>query len=144
MHTLRHRDTYPKDLGSIAPFVGCADKELVTIDRFTTRHRVPTGTVLCQEGRVGREAFVIVDGEAAVTVGGTEIARLGPGSFCGEMALLERDRRSATVTTVTPTEVLVLSIADFDQLMAAAPTVTRRLLVSLSGRLRHADEEWSA
>ena len=74
-----------------------------------------------------------------MTIDGVEIARLGPGTFCGEMALLERGVRSATVTAVGPMTVLALSASEFDLLVRDAPTVTHKMLVALSNRLRTAE-----
>jgi CRP-like cAMP-binding protein len=100
---------------------------------------MPAGKVVCREGVLGHQAFVIVSGEVSVTVAGKEVARLGPGNLCGEMALLEGGIRSATVTAVTPVDVLALSVSDFNEMLRVAPTVNRRMLVSLSARLREAD-----
>jgi CRP-like cAMP-binding protein len=132
------------ELRHVALFGNCPVAELSEIDHLTTPASLPAGRILCREGRIGDEAFVIVDGEASVTVNGNEIARLGPGTFCGEMALLERGARSATVTAVTPMKVLVLSITDFDRILHLAPTVTRRMLREVSRRLRSLEHTGSA
>ncbi|MGH9138161.1 MAG: cyclic nucleotide-binding domain-containing protein [Acidimicrobiales bacterium] len=131
-------------LGRIDAFRECSRKELAAVDRLTTETSVPDGAVLCREGGLGQESFVIVDGEATVTVNGIEVARVGPGTFCGEMALLEHGVRCATVTAEMPMRVLVLSIREFDELLAAAPTVTQRMLAELSSRLRTADHHVAA
>jgi CRP/FNR family transcriptional regulator, cyclic AMP receptor protein len=135
----RRPDPYLDTLGQLRLFKGCSHAELVALGRHATPISIPAGRVLCREGTAGREAFVIVTGEAAVSLAGREIARLGPGDPCGEMAVLEGGPRTATVTALTPMEVLVLSSGDFRSLLSAAPTVTHRLLVTLSHRLRLAD-----
>ena len=132
----RHHDPRLDQLGAVALFRGCPRKELAAIARVTYPVTMAAGTVLCRQGQRGDEAFVIIDGQAVATVDGTEVARLGPGSVCGEMALLDGGGRSATVTAVTPMNVFALSIRDFDQLLYVAPTAVRRMLVSLTGRLR--------
>ena len=58
--------------------------------------------MLCKEGQLGSEFFVIVEGEADVTKEGTHLATLGAGDFFGEIALIERSKRIATVTAKTP------------------------------------------
>ena len=132
------RRNQPRDdlLTAIALFRGCPERELAAIARITTPASVTAGTVLCREGEIGKEAFVIVEGQAAATLDGTEIARLGPGSFFGEMALLDGQARTATVTAVTSMTVLVMSSLEFRVLLTDAPTVVRRMLVGVSSRLR--------
>jgi CRP-like cAMP-binding protein len=118
---------------------GCPRRELETVNSHTTSLKVLAGSILCQEGEYGQEAFIIVDGEAEVSLGGTFLARVGPGAVVGEMALLEHGFRSATVTAVTPMTVHAMSGRDFNSIVRSAPTVTGRLLVTLSERLRQTD-----
>src|SRR5262245_3862113 len=92
---------------------GCPRRELEIVNAHTTSVKVLAGTTLCTEGEWGQEAFIVVDGEAEVSVGGTAIARLGAGAVLGEMALLEHGFRSATVTAVTPMTVLAMTPRDF-------------------------------
>ena len=139
MPTTRRRDARIDLLSQVELFRGCPKRELTLVAGLTTPAEVREGTVLCRQGAAALEAFVIVEGEAAVTIHDAEIARLGPGTFCGEMALLEHGARSATVTAVGPMKVLVLSASEFDRLVHDAPTVTRKMLVALSNRLRTAE-----
>jgi CRP-like cAMP-binding protein len=132
----RRHDPRLDELASISLFRGCPEGELAAVARMTTPADVAPGRVLCQHGTRGHEAFVIVAGEAVATISGTEIARLGPGSFAGEMALLDGGPRTATVTAATPMTLLVATEPEFRQLLVDAPTVARRMLVALSGRLR--------
>ena len=118
---------------------GCTDRELAIVARHTTGTTVDAGTVLCEEGTSGWEAFIIVSGEAEVLVGDVLVAQLSAGDVCGEVALLDHGLRTATVTAVTPTKVLAMSRAEFASLVHAAPTFTRRLLETVSARLRDAD-----
>jgi CRP-like cAMP-binding protein len=118
---------------------GCPRRELEIVNSHTTTVRVLAGSVLCRQGVYGDEAFIIVDGEADVSVNGTSIARLGIGAVVGEMALLEHGFRSATVTAVTPMTVLAMSPRDFRSIVRSAPRVTEQLLVTLSQRLRQTD-----
>jgi CRP-like cAMP-binding protein len=138
--TARRTDPHLDGLGQLTLLEGCPRAELIALSRHATPLPLQAGTVMCREGTPGLEAFIIIAGEAAVTLAGKWIARLGPGDVCGEMALLEQAPRAATVTAVTPLEVLVLSPGDFRTLLSDAPTITRRLLVTLSERLRRADQ----
>src|SRR5260221_8466036 len=94
-HPRRHAD-HP--LAKVSLFQACTPAELATIVSVTTLIDVASGRVLCQQGERGDEFFVIVDGEAAVTVDGNSVAILGPGQFFGELALLDGGPRIATVT----------------------------------------------
>ena len=118
---------------------GCPRRELEIVNSHTTTVKVLAGSVLCSQGDYGQEAFIIVDGDAEVSVGGTSIARLGVGAMVGEMALLEHGFRSATVIAITPMTVLAMSARDFNSIVQSAPRVTERLLVTLSERLRQTD-----
>lgn len=104
----------------------------------------PAGTVLCQEGAVGREFFFIVDGQASVRRGGRKIATLGPGDYFGELALLDRKPRSATVTADSDMVLLTMSQREFTGLLEEVPPLGRKLLAAMSERLREADSKVSA
>ncbi|HVL81664.1 MAG TPA: cyclic nucleotide-binding domain-containing protein, partial [Actinomycetota bacterium] len=97
---------------------------------------VPAGTVLTREGSPGREAFVIAEGRASVTLDGRAMAELGPGAFFGEMALLDRGPRSATVEALTPMTLFVLDARSFSSLLAETPSVVRKMLQTVAVRLR--------
>jgi CRP/FNR family transcriptional regulator, cyclic AMP receptor protein len=123
-------------LASVWLFEHCSRKELDGLQRAATALDVPAGRVLATQGETGSEFFVIVDGKAEATRGGTSIGVLGPGTFFGEMALLERKPRAATVTTLEPTTVLVVTAREFDDVVKTMPSVDRKMLIALSGRLR--------
>lgn len=79
--------------------------------------------------------FIIVDGEAAVSVDGTRVATLGPGDYFGELALISKQVRTATVTAVTPLRCLVLMFADFRDFARGNPDVLWNLLEHVVGLL---------
>ena len=116
---------------------GCSQSELRTIARLTTPALVAPGTALCAEGTPGAEVFIIAAGTAEVVVEGRTVATLGPGDVCGEMAVLEGAARSASITAVSAAEVLVLSAAEFERFLEAAPTAARRVRETCAAR-RHA------
>jgi CRP-like cAMP-binding protein len=96
---------------------------------------VPAGDVLCSEGDIGREFFVIVDGETHVTAKGKDLGIRGSGDFIGEIALLEDTRRTATVTAKSPLRVFVLTREDFRSLVRENPTVERKVMQALARRV---------
>ena len=126
----RHTDPELTELRANTLFAGCRDSDLHHIQRNSTESAVPEGFALCREGVLGRESFVILDGEAVVSIGGREMARLGPGSIVGEMALLDGGERTATVTAATPMRVLVLTGPELEEILSTVPTVARRVLKS--------------
>jgi CRP/FNR family cyclic AMP-dependent transcriptional regulator len=128
-------------LRSVWLFERCTPKELQAIARLATPLLADEGQVLAREGDTGGEFFVIVEGMAEATIDGVRIAELGPGQFFGEMALLDRGPRVATVVARSSMLLLVLSGREFDGLIEESiPSVSRRMLMVLGQRLREADE----
>ena len=138
-HTLRRRDEKVERLRHVPLFAACTDSELALIARNVDEHRLEAGEVLTRQGEVGREFFVIVRGTAEVRIDDAPVTRLGPGDFVGELALLDRRCRTATVVAETPLVVVVSGPTEFAELLAKAPNMTRKLLAGLAGRLRAAD-----
>jgi CRP-like cAMP-binding protein len=118
-------------------FERCTHKELVALARLATPVTVEQGRVLAKEGAPGREFMVVVEGSASATSDGEEVGKVGPGSFFGELALLDGGPRTATVRAETPMLVLVLDRSEFNSLVdRSIPSVARRMLVTLAERLR--------
>ena len=127
------------DLKSIWLFSGCSGTELRKIRSSLDAVTVPAGKILVDEGRIGQEFFIIVDGRAAVTRNGKKVATLEAGSHFGELALLDRRPRSASVVSETDMDVLVMSQRQFNGLLESVPTIARKMLSALATRLREAD-----
>jgi CRP-like cAMP-binding protein len=118
-------------------FSACSDAELGYIASLVTPRSVDAGTAVVREGEPGDDFFVIVSGSAVPTVDGDPVGELVPGSFFGEMALLDGGERVATVTATTPMELLVLNRDDFNiMLEAAMPAVAPKLLTVVGRRMR--------
>jgi CRP-like cAMP-binding protein len=100
---------------------------------------VSPGKVLVSEGAPGSEFFVIIDGTAKVTRQGRKVATLGPGAAFGELALLDRAPRNASVVAETPMELVVLGQREFAGILDEVPGFARKLLAGLAHRLREAD-----
>ena len=94
------------------------------------------GEVLVRQGERGREFVLIVEGRARVEQDGAVISHLGAGDFFGEMALLDGEPRSATVITEEPSVLLIVHSRSFISLLDTVPGLARKLLVTLSRRLR--------
>ena len=116
-------------------FEGLSKKELGEIARLTDDLQLEEGTVLCKEGSIGREFFVIVDGTAEVTRKGKRVALRGGGDFFGEIALLTDTRRTATVKATTSLRCFVLTRRDFRRVLDESPAVERKVMTALADRL---------
>ena len=127
------------DLKSIWLFSSCTASELRKIRSSLDEIEVPKGKVLVEEGRIGLEFFLIVSGKAAVTRNDKRVATLGAGDHFGELALLDRRPRSASVVSETDMDVLVLSQRQFNGLLQSVPTIARKMLAAMANRLREAD-----
>lgn len=136
--------TVPKhvldELAAIPVFASCSKKELQAMASLGTVIDVEPGYVLTRQGRRGFEFFVIIDGEASCSIDGEEVARLGAGEFFGEMGIIERLPRSATVVAETPMQTLVIDSRQFSTMVELAPSTARKLLKAMSERLRKAQE----
>jgi CRP/FNR family cyclic AMP-dependent transcriptional regulator len=122
-------------ISQVPLFARCSKHELQEIAKAADEIDLPEGKVLTREGDRGREFFVLVDGSAEVTKDGQVIRRLGAGDFLGEIALISRAPRTATVTTTSPTEALVITDQAFAALMAHMPEVQQKVLEALADRL---------
>jgi CRP/FNR family transcriptional regulator, cyclic AMP receptor protein len=127
------------DLTKIWLFSTCSGKDIRTLHRALEEVTVPAGKVLTEEGTIGREFFIIVSGQASVRRNGRKVATLGPEQYFGELSLLDRLPRSATVIADTEMELLVLGQREFNGVLDAVPALSRKLLAVMAARLREAD-----
>jgi CRP/FNR family cyclic AMP-dependent transcriptional regulator len=127
-----------KMLRSVPLLAGLTDRELTWVDRLVTLVDVEAGDVLTTEGTTGREAFVLMSGTAVVTIAGREVATVGPGDVVGEMAVLDGQPRTATVTALEPMRVLAIDPRSFRTLLGE-PGIARKVLAAEVARLRVAD-----
>ena len=129
------QDAKVQALKGVPLFEGLSRKELVQLERVCEDVEVEPGKVLCQEGQIGHEFFVIVDGKVQVTRKGGRVATLSNGDFVGEIALVTELPRTATVTTETPVRFFVLTRREFDAVLDRNPKVERKVLRALARRL---------
>jgi CRP/FNR family cyclic AMP-dependent transcriptional regulator len=120
-------------------FSGLLPSELDRIALVMHPQAVSAGDVLCAEGEVGHDFFVIADGEAVVERSGRVVAKLGAGDYFGELALLDRGPRSATVRAATDLNLYVLHEQSFVTVLTELPALAQKLLAALAARLREAD-----
>jgi CRP-like cAMP-binding protein len=121
------------ELKGVPLFSGLTQRQLKRLARSFREREVKSGTQVVREGEMsGIGFFVIVDGTATVSVGGSEVARLGPGDHFGEFALITERARSATVTADEPLHCLVMRFWDFRRFAKENPDVTWKLLQHLA------------
>jgi CRP-like cAMP-binding protein len=126
-------------LSQVQMFSALNKRELGLISKAADVVRIPEGTEIMTEGTVGHEFYMVLEGEAIVRRGGRKVATLGPGRYFGELALLAKAPRSATVVAGTPLEALVIGQREFLAVLDEVPAVAHKLLVSMATRLREAD-----
>jgi CRP-like cAMP-binding protein len=125
-------------LKKVPLFTSCSKQELDAITRAAKEVKHRTGHVIAREGDVGVGFFLITDGTAEVTIGGKKRAALGPGDFFGEVSLLDRGPRTATVTATSPITMLGLTAWTFRGLIDQHPSIAMNMLKVVAQRLRAA------
>ena len=110
-----------------------SERDLERIAAVLAERTVAAGSILVEEGATGQHSFLIVEGDACVITSGVTVARVGPGEFVGELALLTDRPRCATVRAETAMRFLVLDRATLASLI---DPVTEALLGTLARRLR--------
>jgi CRP/FNR family transcriptional regulator, cyclic AMP receptor protein len=116
-------------------FSRCSGKELGEIAKITDEIDLPEGRVLTKEGASGREFFVLIEGNADVRRKRRKVGTLGPGDFLGEIALITKTPRTATVKTTSPVRALVVSEQNFRRLLERTPQVQIKVLEALAERV---------
>jgi CRP/FNR family cyclic AMP-dependent transcriptional regulator len=137
----RSRKSKEELLANVRLFSTCNKRELARIASLVEEVDAPEGKVIVRQGDPGRECFVIAEGKARATIRGMGSQPLGPGSFFGEMSLLDQGPRSATVTAETDMHLLVLGSREFSSLVNEVPTVAVRMMRGLAERLRSAERQ---
>lgn len=125
-------------------FRGLSKKQLRRISSISTRLREPAGAVLTREGQEGCEFVVVLEGEIEVRRGDRVVATQGAGSFVGEISLLARRPRTATVVASTPVVIEVIGRSDFKALLDEAPDLATELMQTVAERLAELEEPAAA
>lgn len=137
--TVKYGDKIER-LEAAAIFDECSQRQLRSIARIARVFDASAGTVLTRADEPGDEFFLILDGTASVDVATEKRRSLRPGAYFGEMSLLDGGPRSATIVAETPVRLLVISRRDFSVLLKDVPGLTQSLLMTLSRRVRQAEE----
>lgn len=133
-----------EDLAQVPLFSDLSKRQLKKLAGGFTERSFAAGRTVVREGHMsGVGFFVIAEGTAVVSVSGSTVATLGPGEYFGELAMITRQARGATVTAETPLRCLVIRFWDFREFAKENPDVSWKLLQHLAGllvedRARHA------
>ena len=126
------------DIATVPLFASLGEPELADVAGWFEVKEVGPGVRLIGEGATGYAFFVLVAGGVEVTASGERLASLGPSEFFGEVALLGKGRRTATVTTTAPSRVLVMFGEDFSRLRTEYPAVAGEIDATMARRLDRA------
>jgi voltage-gated potassium channel len=121
-------------LREVPLFAGLGKQDIEALGRIADELDVREGKVLARQGDLGHEFFVLEAGSATVEIDGEHVAELSPGSFFGEIALIEEDRRTATVTATGDSTVIVMTGSDFRNLKRTMPQVYETVHAEIAKR----------
>jgi len=116
-------------------FARCSRAELKEIALLADEIDLHEGKEMTREGTPGREFFVLLDGTADVKKNRRRVNTLGPGDFFGEIALVSREPRTATVIATSPVRALVITDRSFRRLLDDAPRVQTKVMEAMAERL---------
>ena len=133
---MRSRQDSKADAIAHVPLFAAASKsDLKKIAAITDEIDIREGKDLTRQDAPGHEFFVLVDGTADVRRKGRKVRTLGPGDFFGEIALVSRKPRTATVTATSPIRALVITEQSFRRLLEDQPAIGVKILRSLAERV---------
>ena len=129
----------PDLLRNVRLFSSLDEKDLRSLAEEFNERRFAAGDKVATEGESGLMFFVVESGEASVEIHGEEIRTLGPGAAFGEIALIDRRPRTATVTALTDLKTYGLPVFVFRPFVEARPELAWKLLESMADRLAAAE-----
>lgn len=133
------KDQYIARLKSVPLFNSLSKKELELVLKQADHLRFPARHTVVRQGSTGEEVWMVIEGELTVQRGGEDVAKLGPGDHFGELSVIDARPRDASVVSTTPVELLVIGRRRFWGLLEGSPTLLRKVLVDLAGRLHDLD-----
>jgi CRP-like cAMP-binding protein len=136
------RSALVQALQSVPLFAGCNRRDLGHIAKSGVEVKQPEGALVVDQGQMGKEALIILDGSVAVRRGGRKIAGLGRGDVVGELSLLDHGPRTASVVCETDCTFFVLDAKQFHKVLRDQPNIAITLLGTLAGRIREFDRKY--
>jgi CRP/FNR family transcriptional regulator, cyclic AMP receptor protein len=127
-------------LAASSLFAGLNKRQLAALNRHLDEVRIPAGRTIINQGSVGYEACVVLDGTVAIQRDGALLETAGAGVVFGEMAMIDKGIRTASVVAITDVVLAVLGPRSFDLAIEEIPGLAKVLLQNMSRRLRTMDE----
>jgi CRP/FNR family cyclic AMP-dependent transcriptional regulator len=124
---------------SVPLFEECSKRELKLIAKIAVVEPRAAGASLVTEGETGSNAFVILQGKCRVNRNGRRVGEVEAGGIVGELSMLNRAPRNATVIAETPLEVAIIPRKEFLALLDSSPSIRHKLLTSLAARVQELD-----
>jgi CRP/FNR family cyclic AMP-dependent transcriptional regulator len=128
-------------LKEVRLFSTCTRKELRAIAKSAKIANIKEGAQIITEGEAGNTMYVVITGTAKVSRGGRKLATVGPGSSVGELALLSKGPRTATVVALSDMEVAIITRRKLMRILEEAPDFARKLLEALADMVREIDKK---
>ena len=126
-------------LAQVPLFSSCSSRDLGKIAKAADRINMVAGTTIITQGTAGKQAFVLLSGSATVKRNGKKIATVQAGAIVGELSLLDRGSRTATVVCETDCELLVVDARHLFAVIDEVPAMAHKLLAALATRIRDLD-----
>jgi CRP-like cAMP-binding protein len=125
-------------------FAGLNKRQLAALNHHLDEVRIPAGRTIINQGSVGYEACVVLEGSVAIQRDGELLENAGPGAVFGEMAMIDKGVRTASVVATTDVTLAVLGPRSFDLAIEEIPGLAKVMLQNMSRRLRTMDERLAA
>jgi len=135
------KNTKMDHLAKVPLFDGCSRRDLATIEKAGDDIQMTAGTLIIDQGQLGREAFVVLEGQVSVKRGSRKITTLGPGAVVGELSLLDHGPRTATVVCDTDCTLFVIDQRHFRSVLEKHPSIAMKLLATLAANIRALDKQ---
>ena len=129
------KDAKVELLKRVPLFSKLGKQQLQQVAQIADELDLPAGKEMATQGDRGREFFVLLKGEADVTKDGRKISTMREGDFFGEIALVTKMPRTATVTATSDVDVLVITERAFDNLLKTTPEIGRSVAEALAERV---------
>jgi CRP/FNR family cyclic AMP-dependent transcriptional regulator len=129
------KDAKIEQMRRVPLFAACSKRELAEVAGIADELDVEEGRKLTREGEPGHEFFVILEGSADIRRKGRKIDKIGPGDFVGELALILRRPRNATIVTTSPVRLLVVTEQSFRRLLKRQPAIQLKVMEAALERL---------
>ena len=127
-------------LAKVPLFQGLSKKELRSVARECEEETFNAGQDIVAAGKAGGRFYLIIDGQAKVVSGNRTKASLGPGDFFGEISIIDKGPRTATVTAVGYVRALSIASWNFLSVMEENFSIARKIMQTLCGRIRENDK----